>query len=147
MRLLRRSLTVAVALPLWIVMILTGGQWCLMPGNASAHPVVSSAVRLGHAAVEGAHAAERGAHAPAASHDHGAAAATHGGKGGDGSHLSHHQQGGRACESQTACSVVIAPAALQLTEGGTPAPWQPAASPGTPPASRSLAPELPPPRA
>ena len=42
----RRALTLAVALPLWIVMILTGGQWCLMPGSASAHPVVSSAARV-----------------------------------------------------------------------------------------------------
>lgn len=150
MRIFRRALTLAVALPLWIVMILTGGQWCLMPGSASAHPVVSSAARVGHAAAPDAHAVHAGVtrsapHAP--SHARQALAAAHDGSAD--SHLppAHHGDSGRPCESQTACSVAIAPATLQLADAAALAPWQPAGPPPTRPASLVLAPELPPPRA
>ncbi|MFP5354962.1 MAG: hypothetical protein ACLGIK_07360 [Gemmatimonadota bacterium] len=125
----RRALTLALALPLWIVMILTGGQWCLMPGSASAHSVVASAAGVGHASAPEVRAAT-----------HAVAAAPH-------LPPAHHGDSGRPCESQTACSVAVAPATLQLTEAAALAPWQPAGPPPTRPASLVLAPELPPPRA
>jgi len=61
-------------------MILTGGEWCLMPGSAAAHPMVSSAAGAGHAAGGGHAAGERSA-VVASGHDphdvHGARVAHH----------------------------------------------------------------------
>ncbi len=51
---LRRFAVLALALPAWIVMILAGGEWCLMPASASARLVAeegsTSAVSDEHAA-------------------------------------------------------------------------------------------------
>lgn len=143
MRILRRALALSVVLPLWIVTILTAGQWCLMPVDAAAHLAVSSAAGMGHAVAPPAHPG--GPHAP--SHAHTVGAAARDGSADLHSLPAHHGESGRACESQAACSVAIAPAALQLTGEAEPAPWRPAGPPSTRPASLALAPELPPPRA
>lgn len=133
-----RLRTLAVALPLWIVMILTGGQWCLMPEGGAPHPVVSSAAGMGHAgeAVLGAH----GTHAmaePHSRHSQHSQHSQHGRSGGDGA----------SCESQAPCSVAIAAVAAPLV--GAPVPHRTAPRPWLPgePPSFALAPELPPPRA
>lgn len=140
----------AAALPLWIVMVLTGGQWCLMPGSAAAHPVVSGASRVGHAAEPGAHV-RSAAHGTRAVHQaapeeaaYAAAAAAHAS---GHSRTSHHGEGERSCASQAACGVALAPAELQLAGTSAPGSWRVPAIPRERPASLTLAPELPPPRA
>lgn len=156
---LRRSLTLAAALPLWIVMVLAGGQWCLMPGSAAAHSVVSGAMRVGQAAAPGlpevpeapgtpGTPARSGAHGTHAAHrpapeDASSAAAHLSGH----SPTSHHGEGERSCASQAACSMALAPAELQLAGTGAPGSWRVPATPRERPASLTLAPELPPPRA
>lgn len=147
MPILRRALALTVALPLWIVMILTAGQWCVMPVGAAAHPVVSSATGMRHAVALPARVGEPHALPHAPSQAHSASATARDGSTDPHALPAHHGDGGRPCESQTACSVAIAPAELQLTEEAPPAPWQPAGPPSTRPASLALAPELPPPRA
>ncbi len=127
-----RLRTLVVALPLWIVMILTGGQWCLMPEGGAPHPVVSSAAGMGHASAAGHD--ERGTHAPAGEHSQ---HSQHGPSGGDGA----------SCESQAPCSVAIVATAAPLVDATVPHPAAPLPwAPGQP-HSLALAPELPPPRA
>jgi hypothetical protein len=136
----RRIRTFALALPVWIVMILTGGEWCLMPGSATAHPMVSSAAGAGHAAGEGhegvGHAA-RG-HAPIET------PAPDRPSGPDGP--AHHGEGG-GCESQAACSIAITPAAVQAARTSDRPVVRPTIDSSERPPSLVLAPELPPPRA
>lgn len=130
----RRWLAAIVVLPVWIVMILTGGQWCLMPGTATAHAVVSSAATVGHAA--GAHAME---HAPAAaSEEHHPSGPSQSGE---------PTHGPRGCESQAACSVAIAPAPLVVIGAEAQVAAQPPRLHVVRLASLVAAPELPPPRA
>lgn len=130
----RRVLTSIVVLPVWIVMILTGGQWCLMPGTATAHAVVSSAAMVGHAA--GAHSME---HASAtASEDHHASGSSQSGT---------PTHGPRGCASQAACSVAIAPAPRIVIGSESQVAVQPPRLHVDRLASLVAAPELPPPRA
>lgn len=141
----RRLRIAIVALPVWIVMILTGGQWCLMPGSAPAHPVVSSASMVGHAAQVGPHA---GRHVAA----HGVAhRVTHDGAADDAAASASTQPDAdhspRSCESQTACSVAFAPAPIAANEAVTVARAEQSRREADRLASRSLTPELPPPRA
>ncbi len=148
MRIARRVLTVTVAFPLWIVMILIGGQWCLMPGSASAHPVVSSAIG-GHAmAMLELHddQQEMGA---GMSHEQTPLATGASHRSGDDAAPANPGNGdrGQACASQAACSVAIAPAALQLTASGGFPHWRHQTLTRERPASHAPAPELPPPRA
>ena len=136
MTLLRRSLAAIVVLPVWIVMILTGGQWCLMPGSATAHPVAG---HEGGASASRAQAHHAMAHSQAlaeqsTSEDHP-------------SHSTRQEHGPRGCESQTACSVAIAPAPQFAS---LPAHQRAARASRLHVdrlASLVLAPELPPPRA
>lgn len=134
MSLLRRWLTGIVVLPVWIVMILTGGQWCLMPGSATAHAVVSSASTVGHAAL--GHSMEHAS--TAASDDHHAPGSSRSGP---------PTHGPRGCESQAACSVAIAPAPLVVISAVSQVVVQPPRLPVDRLASLVAAPELPPPRA
>lgn len=130
----RRWLAAIVVLPVWIVMILTGGQWCLMPGTATAHAVVSSAATVGHAA--GAHAMEHAR--AAASEEHHPSGPSQSGE---------PTHGPRGCESQAACSVAIAPAPLVVIGAEAQVAAQPPRLHVVRLASLVAAPELPPPRA
>lgn len=131
---LRRVLTALVVLPVWIVMILTGGQWCLMPGTATAHAVVSSAAMVGHAAL--GHSMEHAS--AAASEDHHASGSSQSGQ---------PTHGPRGCESQAACSVAIAPAPLEVIGSGPHVVVELPRLHVDRFASPVAAPELPPPRA
>lgn len=131
---LRRVLTGIVVLPVWIVMILTGGQWCLMPGTATAHAVVSSAATVGHAAL--GHSMEHAS--AAASEDHHASGSSQSGQ---------PAHGPRGCESQAACSVAIAPAPQDVIGSESQVVVQPPRLHVDRLASLVAAPELPPPRA
>jgi hypothetical protein len=138
-------LTAGIALPIWIVMILTGGQWCLMPGAVSAHVVVSSAGGAGHAERD-AHAA----HSTALSPSQHAGDVAHDRAQGDSHHHAPAEQqdhASRGCESQAACSVAIAPAEVPVATASVASRGEPTVLRPEHPASRSLAPELPPPRA
>ncbi len=144
MTFLRRTRTALVVLPVWIVMILTGGQWCLMAGSATAHPVVSSAPVGGHAA--SSHAAS--AHDRSVAHGEQGEPVAHGEHGEhDASQPKSQEHGSGGCESQAACSVAIAPAPRLASVPERQRPVRPARQPGAQLASLSLAPELPPPRA
>lgn len=132
----RRLSVLALALPTWIVMILAGGEGCLMPGSVSARLV-----------------AERGRHdvVPSAQHTHAghttapAAAATH-----DASHpvrnRSHHSGDARTCTAPAACSVAVAPVRWTFIDPPV-LPARPQFVSADRPASVAVAPELPPPRA
>jgi hypothetical protein len=138
--------TLVVAVPLWIVMILTGGQWCLMPQGV-AHPVVSSASGVGHAGdgghvATGGHAVHAAAVQPVAHDAHGAGDARS-----PGSSHRQHESNGASCESQAPCSVAIAAASLQLAESPAPHHAKSLTRVTARPHSLALAPELPPPRA
>lgn len=144
MTFLRRTRTALVVLPVWIVMILTGGQWCLMAGSATAHPVVSSAPVGGHAA--SSHAAS--AHDRSVAHGEQGEPVAHGEHGEhDASQPKSQEHGSGGCESQAACSVAIDAAPRVASVPERQRPVRPARQPGAQLASLSLAPELPPPRA
>lgn len=154
----RRLRTFAVAVPLWIVMVLTGGQWCLMPDSGGAHPVVSSAAGVGHGVLgehAAAHAPDVGARAGVSQHvaphapDGSGPGARHEGHAGSPGHAASPVGGGggAACESQAACSVAIIPGELQLTANAAPAVPRAVAPVRARPRSIAAAPELPPPRA
>lgn len=141
MTFLRRARTALVVLPVWIVMILTGGQWCLMAGSATAHPVVSSAPAAGHAA--SSHSAS--AHDRSVAQGEPVAHGEHGEH--DASQPKSQEHGSGGCESQAACSVAIDAAPRVASVPERQRPVRPARQPGAQLASLSLAPELPPPRA
>ncbi len=135
----RRFAVLALALPAWIVMILGGGEWCLMPGSASARQVSERGAHAAQAvaAVEhDAHSAHRGHQAARAGDDvsrHDVPA-------------SHHSGDARTCASPAACSVAVAPARWTLV-ARAPLPLRPLVGSVDRPTSIVLAPELPPPRA
>jgi hypothetical protein len=143
----RRLRTLALALPVWIVMILTGGEWCLMPGSATAHPMVSSAAGAGHSA---------GGQHDTRLHDVGAPDESHAGAldgratAPDGTMPpgapAHHGDGG-GCESQAACSVAITPASWHVARGSGLPIVAPTIESSERPATLVYAPEIPPPRA
>jgi len=161
MRVIPRWFTAALALPIWVVTILTSGQWCLMSGSANAHVVVSSAGGAGHAAharqqagaavahvAHGAHGGHAPAMDPEARHVEVGAVVVTSTQHDPSTHApASHGDAGLACESQAACSVPMLAAAHD--DAATPnralaalAAW----SRGEPD-SRTAAPELPPPRA
>ncbi|HEX4935134.1 MAG TPA: hypothetical protein VFV33_18245 [Gemmatimonadaceae bacterium] len=164
---LRRRVTGLAVFPLWIIMVLTGGQWCLMPGSASAHPVVSSAPMVGHAAmtegVRGAHSQDahaQDAHARGTGHHAVRDAATDAAVAAPGATVHDattlgatmpsrpaSEHGPRDCESQAACSVAIAPAPVLAGAPPTDAPPHPRRLRVDRLLSRTQSPELPPPRA
>jgi hypothetical protein len=136
-------------------MILTGGEWCLMPGSATAHPMVSSAAGAAHAVPDAR--VEPGAHAPQAQDiqhtghtRHGPhAPSTEGAREsapGAPSAPAHHTDGA-GCESQAACSIAIPPATRLIARGGSPPHVLPTIESSARPRSHGVAPELPPPRA
>jgi hypothetical protein len=156
----RRIRTFALALPVWIVMILTGGEWCLMPGSATAHPMVSSAAGAGHAAGEGHEGVGHAASGHAASEHAASGHATSGHATSEHAPIetpapdrpsapdgpAHHGEGG-GCESQAACSIAITPAAVQAARTSDRPVVRPTIDSSERPPSLVLAPELPPPRA
>ena len=138
----QRLRALVLVLPTWISMILTGGQWCLIASSGALHPTSASRSATGL----GTHAGHAG-HAVHASERQGAvppsfavadrplpASPNHGGE-------------GRSCEMQAACTAAIAPVTLQLTEVSPLRPQRPLGIRVSHPTSRSLVPELPPPRA
>ena len=85
-RFAHRFATLAFSLPMWIALILTGGEWCLMPGAHAVLPALSAtALPAGTVATAvGVHGAQsrREAAAPEAA-EHQAAAHQAAGHGGD----------------------------------------------------------------
>lgn len=167
----QRSLPVlALALPAWIVMILAGGGWCLMPASASVRHMAAVTSMTSVNAPRSAHVS----HDAHVSHTMTATLATratsevHESRGLPASHeiqftqnrdaeradtapvpaphQSHHSGDSRACTSATPCSVAVAPSRWTMVD----LPSLPAA-PSLLAADRltsiALAPELPPPRA
>ncbi len=150
----RRFVVMAFAFPAWIVMILAGGEWCLMPGGASARVVaqhegtsttiVSHAERSAHGGAHGRTVqltdAERVFHAQHPTDRH--APAPHAPI----QHQSHHTGDSNACTSPSACTVAVATPGWSLSAGRAHAD-RPLIVRADRPASIALSPELPPPRA
>lgn len=151
----RRLSVLALALPAWIVMILAGGEWCLMPGSARAR------VDADHGSASATTAALGARNARSARNSHGAHGA-HGAhavqlaESGPGEHAghtpipaqhdSHHSGESRTCSSAAACSVAVATARWTQLEARVHAA-RPLLVRADRLTSIALAPELPPPRA
>lgn len=150
---MRRVATAALSLPMWIVMILTGGEWCLMPGAHVALEGPTATVTRAHAmpADIGEHAAHL-ANAGEADAARGGAAAPHHGAHGDATTApvggsTHHGADGGACGSRAMCGVAVAPTARLLVARASRPPMRPVIVAVDRPASVTFAPEIPPPRA